>query len=108
MTAVMRDEQKQALAEKIAGVLQGDGSEGNEQLWRAVEDLSRRLEALESSLALPGAGTSSVQPARHHPSLEKYPVLEASEAAEGEVKICTFEPHGKPCDHCSLCNSRGF
>jgi len=23
-------------------------------------------------------------------------------------KACTFEPNGKPCDHCAMCSSRGF
>jgi hypothetical protein len=51
-------------------------------------------------------------PAATHPSQEKFGVEEATVAElvdffEGEKK-CELEPGGKPCDHCSMCNSRGF
>jgi hypothetical protein len=47
-----------------------------------------------------------------HPSEEKFGVEEASIAElvdffEG-AKKCELEPGGKPCDHCAMCNSRGF
>lgn len=44
-----------------------------------------------------------------HPSVDKFAIGEA--IAEGifgmNEKACTFEP-SKPCDHCAMCNSRGF
>jgi hypothetical protein len=47
-----------------------------------------------------------------HPSLEKFGVEEAvvSELVDyfEKEKICSVEPGGKPCDHCAMCNSRGF
>jgi hypothetical protein len=47
-----------------------------------------------------------------HPSQEKFAVLEAvaDQIIEGlkNEKACTFEPNGRPCDHCSMCSSRGF
>ena len=47
-----------------------------------------------------------------HPSQEKFGVEEAtvSELAEffENEKKCSVEPGGKPCDHCSMCSSRGF
>jgi hypothetical protein len=47
-----------------------------------------------------------------HPSEEKFGVEEAAVSElvdffEGTRK-CELEPGGKPCDHCSMCNSRGF
>ena len=51
-------------------------------------------------------------PATSHPSQEQFtgigePVSELVEFFERE-KTCTVEPGGKPCDHCGMCNSRGF
>ena len=47
-----------------------------------------------------------------HPSLDKFAIAEAVAdqifAGQGAEKACTFEPNGKPCDHCSMCSSRGF
>lgn len=47
-----------------------------------------------------------------HPSLEKFGVEEAvvSELVDHfeKEKVCNVEPGGKPCDHCAMCNSRGF
>ena len=47
-----------------------------------------------------------------HPSQEKFGVEEATVSElvdffEG-TKTCELEPGGKPCDHCSMCSSRGF
>ena len=47
-----------------------------------------------------------------HPSIDKFTIAEAIadrifSGVESE-KACAFEPNGKPCDHCSMCNSRGF
>jgi hypothetical protein len=51
-------------------------------------------------------------PATSHPSQEQFngigeAVSELVEFFERE-KTCTVEPGGKPCDHCGMCNSRGF
>jgi hypothetical protein len=47
-----------------------------------------------------------------HPSQERFGVEEAvvSELVEffESEKKCAVEPGGKPCDHCSMCSSRGF
>jgi hypothetical protein len=47
-----------------------------------------------------------------HPSQERFSdigeaVSELVEMFERE-KTCNVEPGGKPCDHCGMCNSRGF
>ncbi|HWS56816.1 MAG TPA: hypothetical protein VN228_21950 [Pyrinomonadaceae bacterium] len=51
-------------------------------------------------------------PATAHPSQERFTdigeaVSELVDFFERE-KSCTVEPGGKPCDHCGMCNSRGF
>jgi hypothetical protein len=47
-----------------------------------------------------------------HPSQERFGVEEAvvSELVEffENEKQCSVDPSGKPCDHCSMCSSRGF
>jgi hypothetical protein len=47
-----------------------------------------------------------------HPSQERFGVEEATVAELVEFfeseKKCAIEPGGKPCDHCSMCSSRGF
>jgi hypothetical protein len=47
-----------------------------------------------------------------HPSLDRFGVEEAtvSELVDffQNEKACSLEPGGKPCDHCSMCSSRGF
>ena len=47
-----------------------------------------------------------------HPSLEKFGVEEAavSELVDyfEKEKVCELEPGGKPCNHCAMCNTRGF
>jgi hypothetical protein len=50
--------------------------------------------------------------AAQHPSEEKFKVDEATASEivdffENE-KTCQMEPGHKPCDHCAMCNSRGF
>ncbi len=57
-------------------------------------------------------GLSGVYVPATHPSLEKFGVEEATVSElvdffEG-AKTCELEPGGKPCDHCSMCSSRGF
>jgi hypothetical protein len=47
-----------------------------------------------------------------HPSQERFNVNEAivDELVDffEKEKACSFEPNGKPCDHCAMCSSRGF
>jgi len=62
-------------------------------------------------------GTSSQSAVRspqliEHASQERFGVEEAAvselvEFFENE-KQCAVDPSGKPCDHCSMCSSRGF
>jgi hypothetical protein len=75
-------------------------------LFAAIEKINHRLDKLEQ-----GPVVSS--PITHpHPSLDKFVIAEAIVdglfAQETKEKACSLEPSGKPCDHCSMCNSRGF
>ena len=78
-------------------------------LYASIEKINHRLDKLEQSSATPHAELDALHAA--HPSLEKLDVAEAiaDEIFAGikKAKACQFEP-GRPCDHCSMCNSRGF
>jgi hypothetical protein len=74
-----------------------------------IAQLNSRIQQLESQLNLT---SKFLTPIQQNPSLEKFNIPEAvvEELAEflQHEKACTFEPGNKPCDHCSMCGSRGF
>lgn len=77
----------------------------------SLEKINSRLDKLEA--AGPQTMDSALRiPHLNHPSLDKLAVAEAIAdqlfGGAGKEKACTFEPNGRPCDHCSMCNSRGF
>lgn len=71
-------------------------------------DLDKLAEAVARALKQRGIGRSSdtldATPTLH-PSLQQFAEL-ILDKSEGE-KPCPYEP-GRACDHCSMCNSRGF
>lgn len=75
----------------------------------SLDAVNSRLDRLEFASANPQSAI--LNPQLTHPSLEKFSIAEAIAdqifAGANKEKACTFEP-GKPCDHCSMCNSRGF
>ena len=98
------------LAEKIARLLESEAKTPDiASLFASIEKINRRLEKLETSS---NPQSEIRNPQLSHPSLEKFDVAEAiaDEIFAGlqKEKACTFEPNGKPCDHCAMCNSRGF
>ena len=109
----MQNEEVQTLAEKIAQVLSSESKPSDlKALQASIEALNSRLDKIESSksnfkfeIATPTISTSP------HPSLDKLNIAEAlADSIFGHYqkeKACQFEPD-KPCDHCSMCNSRGF
>ncbi len=104
----MSDTQK--LAERITRLLESEQQAGDlASVFASLEKINHRLDKLEGTLA-PQAPDGSVP--SMHPSQEKFAVLEAvaDQIIEGlkTDKACTFEPNGRPCDHCSMCSSRGF
>ena len=96
------------LAEKIARMLESDTqSQELASIYAAIEKINHRLDKMEVASAPP------IVPAalREHPSLQKFSIAEAiaDQIFDGvqKEKACQFEP-SRPCDHCSMCNSRGF
>jgi len=72
-------------------------------LFGAIEKINHRLDKLE--------GKPAIELKPLHPSRDKLNIAEAIAdsifGSEFKEKACQFEP-SKPCDHCSMCNSRGF
>ena len=81
-------------------------------LQSTLDSISTRLEKLEAASTNNPQSAIPNHKSMHHPSLDKLAIAEAIAdqifGGEGKEKACTFEPNGKPCDHCSMCNSRGF
>lgn len=94
----------------------------------SISDLQKRLVQLEaqprdeSPTSLSGQSRDFVPPTHSpwlagvnavpHASEEKFGVEEAviNELVDyfQNEKACSLDPSGKPCDHCAMCNSRGF
>ncbi len=113
-------ETTQTLAERIANLLQEGESENSDFafLRSSIEKINVRLTNIEAKLNNPNSNgfvhpsPYVLHPSKPHPSQEKFQVAEAvapemSQNFETE-KACIFELNGKPCDHCSMCSSRGF
>jgi len=71
---------------------------------RSVSESSPQNSNRQSAIDFPQLPT--------HPSQERFGIDEAAvselvEFFENEKK-CSVDPSGKPCDHCSMCSSRGF
>jgi len=117
------------MAERIArrvgagsGSVQGSNTDLSSELSAirvTLNELQNRLIQIESKV---GSNPSNASPRVHspwlagvnasHPSQERFGVEEAtvSELVDffQNEKTCALEPGGKPCDHCSMCSSRGF
>ena len=112
----MPNEATQQLAEKIALLLQGNEQESSDfsVIRASLEKINARLDKIEDKINSPQIHPSSfiLHPPTAHPSREKFTNLEelADEIINNlqNEKACPYEPSGKPCDHCAMCNSRGF
>jgi hypothetical protein len=106
----MENQNTQKLAERIASILQDGEADDLTSLRSSIEKINQRLDRIESHSVF----QDPLAPLRSapHASLERFGVLEAvaDEILEHfkNEKACTFEPNGKPCDHCAMCSSRGF
>jgi hypothetical protein len=96
------------LAERIARLLENESQGDLAAVFASLEKINHRIDKLEAALVpLPATQAKEL-----HPSQEKFAVMEA--IADGVIesmkneKACTFEPNARPCDHCSMCSSRGF
>ena len=102
----------ESLAKKIAELLEAERPQVDlSGLETAIKQLGDRIERLETK-AVETPHSTHRTPHVSHPSLDKLSIAEAIAdqifGGAGKEKACTFEPNGKPCDHCSMCNSRGF
>lgn len=106
----MASTETQKLADKIAKILAAESPSGDlAALYASIEKINHRLDKLEQ---LSPTSQSHLMEARsEHSSLDKLSIAEAIAdsifGSQFKEKACQFEP-GKPCDHCSMCNSRGF
>jgi hypothetical protein len=131
----MSADQAREIAERIARRVGGaaprpkDGDKtdlGSElaAMRATLDQMRERLVQIESKVG-GGVSTSAsgpVAPQVHspwlagvnadHPSAERFGIEEATVAELVDFfqneKACSLEPGGKPCDHCSMCSSRGF
>ena len=110
----MADENTQKLAERIAQLLQDNekGSDDFSNIRASLEKINQRLEKIESQISVQNPQSAIRNSQSSHPSREKFTNLEelADEIISNSQneKACPYEPSGKPCDHCAMCNSRGF
>lgn len=111
----MEQDNVQKLAAQIVALLQNEEKPDDYAALRAnLEKISERLTNIEEKLEISSSHPSSfiLHPSQSHPSQEKFQNLE--ELADKIInsfqneKACPYEPTGKPCDHCAMCNSRGF
>ncbi|CAN5152426.1 hypothetical protein BH20ACI2_BH20ACI2_05970 [soil metagenome] len=104
----MENDQIRDIAEKIAQVIANQSENGDlGALSQSIKELGQRIDRLEAAIPQgPGIENPSF-----HPSLDRFEIAEAIVDRlfdkSSVEKACTFEP-SKPCDHCSMCSSRGF
>lgn len=110
----MTSQETQKIAEKIARLLEAESQSPDlASLYASIQKINHRLDKLEQNSQTPNPNLrSEISDLRsNHPSLDKLSIAEAVAdeifAGVQKEKACQFEP-GKPCDHCSMCNSRGF
>lgn len=109
----MENGNAQKLAEQIALILmQNQNKSDNEFLRASLEKINQRLDKIESQTYSQNQKSKIENQKSIHFSQEKFKSLEelADEIIAGlqNEKTCPYEPTAKPCDHCSMCNSRGF
>lgn len=109
----MSNEKSQKLMEKIALLLQAEekGSDDSDFIRASFEKINQRLDKVESQLEVQSPTLNVRSSQVLHPSQEKLKLIEdlVDEIIVNQQiqKACMFETH-KPCDNCSMCNSRGF
>jgi|KBSSwiStaDraftv2_1062776.scaffolds.fasta_scaffold09712_1 hypothetical protein len=107
----MKNEEVKNLADKIAQLISTESKKTDlSTLFASIEKINHRLEKLENENRVPVPSVH--QPLLTHASQDRFAVAEAITDAlfdlKSKEKACSFEPNGKPCDHCSMCSSRGF
>lgn len=112
------DQLQQRLAHIESNLTRGaDKDSGNENRARRPSEQKGVKPEQSSPFSAPPAAVhspwlSGMYVPAAHPSQERFGVEEAavSELVDyfEREKTCNLEPGGKPCDHCSMCSSRGF
>ncbi|MBX7169891.1 MAG: hypothetical protein K1X72_02965 [Pyrinomonadaceae bacterium] len=109
----MKNQDSQKLLEKIALLFQEEekGSDDSAFLRESLAKINSRLDKIETQLATPIPQNTNPKLPSIHPSQEKLRIIEEIVEelfSNGQMqKACLFETN-KPCDNCSMCNSRGF
>lgn len=109
----MSNEKTQTLMEKIALLLQEEekGSDDSAFLRESLIKINHRLDKIEAQFVKTTSKAQIPNPKSLHPSLEKLRIVEEIVeelfANQQTEKACILETN-KPCDNCSMCNSRGF
>ena len=110
----MNNENSQKLMEKIALLLQEEkGNDDSAFIRESLAKINQRLDTIETqiTLSIPTSNFQLPTSKSLHPSQEKFQLIE--ELVDQIIvnqqieKACMFETN-KPCDNCSMCNSRGF
>lgn len=101
----------ESLAQKIATLLEVERPAVDlSSIEASLDAINERLDKLEFAKSIPHSALHISHLA--HPSQERFAIAEAIAdevfAGVNKEKACTFEPNGKPCDHCSMCSARGF
>ena len=109
----MENLNSQNLAEKIAQLLQENQKGSDDDFLReSLEKINQRLDKIESKIEVQSSEFKVQSSKSNHSSQNKFTSLEelADEIINNlqNEKACPYEPTGKPCDHCSMCNSLGF
>lgn len=114
----MSEEAADNLAVKIARLLQAEKPGADfYSLQASIERINERLGKIEATLDEQNSSGVRHSPfaishSKPHPSREKFAIDEIiGDVGDGnseQEKPCPYEPTGKPCDHCSMCNSLGF
>jgi hypothetical protein len=103
----MSSAENKKLAEKLLKIFESSANSPDvAALFASIEKINHRLDKLE---AAQNEGSYPIQKTiLNHPSFDKFPIAEAVADIASKEKTCTFEPNGRPCDHCSMCSARGF
>jgi hypothetical protein len=91
------------IEEKVSGGVTDYSEAGT----RSTGNRSERPVPLTHSPWLAGVNAIAGHPSQERFGVEEATVSELVDFFEKE-KTCGIEPGGKPCDHCSMCSSRGF
>jgi hypothetical protein len=107
----MQQTEVENLANRIAQLISAESKTADlSSLQKGIQKINDRLDRIESGVSIPRPAIHIAQSS--HPSLERFSIAEAiADEVFGKPqneKACTFEPNGKPCDHCAMCSSRGF